>query len=1125
VPPRSRLTSAGPEDPHPRILPEGDGLPPELRERLDEFTGRGWVLDAVDAWLESPTRTLLITGTAGTGKSTVAARLAQVRELAYAHFCRAGDDATLDPLRFLERLGERLAAQVPGFAEELASEAKTEIAGTATAEQAAAGAQVVGVLIRELHVGSASPRLALDRLLRRPLERAGAGERIVVLVDALDEALTYGDENLVALLSAASELPGNVRFLLTSRPDQRVLRRIEHTRLDLVEDAPADDVRAYASERLGDAAVADRVAEAADGNFLYARYVVDDLLADPARDPEARSLPKGLEGHYHDYLERELVRSDERWEDRYRPLLGLLAVARGDGLPRELLAAASGIEEDRTDDALRVLGQYLSGPADGPFRLYHQSFREFLLEGTEHRVYPALAARRLAETLLDDYPDHSYAIENAPTHLVEALTGAKRSVALALLERLQGLLADPGFLGAKLRAHPPGDLLADFDLALDGERAPEFDAAGLAAVRDALRLSTHILGKDADELPTQLWARLRTSEGPAVEALRAALSETRRPWLRPYATSVIPAGHPMRMTLSGMNCVNGVVVAPDASVALCHDDDSTLWLWELRSGALRRAIETAYGSWLNCSAGHPELPLAVVVKSDGGILVVDLERAELLRELPSEGDLKAIAISPDGRSVWTAHSLGRVLSRPIEGGDEVRVADAGWDDVGAIVAAGSQTFLAAGGQVEEWDLQAGERVRRLGEDGADVESLAVAGDRLAVGREDGGVELWDLAAGTAIELAGHRDRGDRNRVAGVAFAPDGRLVSGAWDETLRVWDREGRQTAVLRGHSMSVYDVATFGSRAISVSKDGTARVWDLDAEPSREPDLQHDGAVDAVAVRGGTAVSGSRDRRIAVWDAATGTPLRRWDAHAGEALHEGWIQAVAVSPGGDLVHSAASDGTLRSWAPDGAPAGCVAGGWGSERNIALAADEPVAAGLREGSRDVVFRRPDRTLGAVTIDGLMLKFGLSADAAVAVAADENQLHVVDAREPRVLWSAAAAEGRRYVDSVAVAADGTLAVIGLPSGTVEVWDLAARELRHSLPLHGLNVVAAAISPDGTLACTAGWDWALRVWDVATGAVIASYSNDDWWASCTFTEDGRRLVAGDERGGVHFLALET
>ena len=170
----------------------GAGLEPppdELTERGDEFTGRGWALDAVDAWLESPRRALLLTGTAGTGKSTIAARIVQMgrghastdgrRHLGpgtpvYAHFCRARDDRTLDPLRFVEALSQHLALRLPSYAEALlaVSDAEIQIEGRATADQAEAGAMVAGVVINSLKLGNMSARLAFERVVRRPLEAA-----------------------------------------------------------------------------------------------------------------------------------------------------------------------------------------------------------------------------------------------------------------------------------------------------------------------------------------------------------------------------------------------------------------------------------------------------------------------------------------------------------------------------------------------------------------------------------------------------------------------------------------------------------------------------------------------------------------------------------------------------------------------------------------------------------------------------------------------------------------------------------------------------------------------------------------------------------------------------------------
>ena len=324
---------------------------------------------------------------------------------------------------------------------------------------------------------------------------------------------------------------------------------------------------------------------------------------------------------------------------------------------------------------------------------------------------------------------------------------------------------------------------------------------------------------------------------------------------------------------------------------------------------------------------------------------------------------------------------------------------------------------------------------------------------------------------------------------------------------------------------MAVYALAVFGSRAISVSKDGTARVWDLDAEPGEEPELEHVAAVDAVAVRAGVAVSGGRDRRIAVWDPDTGAAVRRWDAHRPGGLHEGWIETIALTPAADVVLSAGRDGTLRTWTLDGAAVSDLVGDWRSNGTVALAADEPLAVSHAHDFEDdtpVALWRPDGAAGTVPVEGMLPKVALSADATVAVAADDERIQVLAAADRCVVWSAS--RDGSAIRSVGVAADGRLALLGLRSGEIEVWDLATRSLRSTLTVHGGEVVAVALSRDGTLACSASWDWALRVWDPVSGEVVASYSNDDWWASCAFTEDGRRLVAGDERGGVHFVALE-
>ena len=80
-------------------------------------------------------------------------------------------------------------------------------------------------------------------------------------------------------------------------------------------------------------------------------------------------------------------------------------MAYGNGLTRAQLINITGLADDIAGDVLKVCEQYLTGgeTADSPYRIYHQSLREFLLTDKEYDVYPGERHAAIAGYLQEQY--------------------------------------------------------------------------------------------------------------------------------------------------------------------------------------------------------------------------------------------------------------------------------------------------------------------------------------------------------------------------------------------------------------------------------------------------------------------------------------------------------------------------------------------------------------------------------------------------------------------------------------------------------------------------------------------------------------------------------------------------
>jgi WD40 repeat protein len=137
---------------------------------------------------------------------------------------------------------------------------------------------------------------------------------------------------------------------------------------------------------------------------------------------------------------------------------------------------------------------------------------------------------------------------------------------------------------------------------------------------------------------------------------------------------------------------------------------------------------------------------------------------------------------------------------------------------------------------------------------------------------------------------------------------------------------------------------------------------------------------------------------------------------------------------------------------------------------------------------------------------------------VAVAGGENPplpIHIWD-RDSGKLWDLAHGH-TDYLRSLGFSPDGSrlLSVASYPDCSPRLWDAATGRRIAVLPGHTNRIEAAAFSPDGRRLCTVSLDSTARLWDGKTGELIAILrGHTGKLARVQFSQDGRRLVTGGE-----------
>lgn len=883
-----------------------------LAEKRQNFCGREWLFDEIDAWrASSKERALLITGDPGTGKSAIVAELVHRNPggqvLAY-HCCQADTQETLQSGRFVRSLAAMIASKLDAYAERLADPDLEE----ALSEQKC----------------SSDPASAFEAGILTPLQTLPAPPEGVryLLIDALDEALALGGGDsftIVDLLATRlGRLPPWLRIVATTRKERAVVDRLRGLRaqeLDAQDARNLEDVGQYAAARLQTPNLVERLAasrlhasaveralrDKSAGNFLYVVQALDGIERDQFSLANLDALPPGLYGLYHSFFRRLFPN-----EKSFEPVKGVLqvVVAAYAPLDENQLARATGLDaKEQLAAILRRLAVYL--PArDGKYAVYHKSLADWLtapdFRGDLHSVSSKSGHQLLAEACWQEYVKCAhmmslYALKYLPKHLC----------ASGQWDRLWQLLTDLAFLETKVEKDLVFDLASDFTEAVHSLPQARPHRRILCLLEEALRRDLHFIARHAHDYPQALFQCLWNTcwwydcpqgrehydnnedvvwnrDGEWLHTLleRWRLeTEAKQPgfiWLRSVRPPFVELGTALYAVLAGhTGPVNSISLGPDGKILASGSDDKTIKLWDLAS-CQETASVGGHQDHVECVAFSPDGKILASGSKDTTIKLWDMANWSERTTLHGHTScVWSVIFSPDGKTLASGSDDTTIKLWDVAEGQERTTLCGHKHSVYSLSFSPDGRVLASGGGYDDrillWDALTGDRMGALSH-GCAVLSLAFSPDGtiLASGggnrtntHQDYFIKLWDLAQHREIATLS----GQWEAVYSVAFSTNGEIIAGGARGDIRLWQVK----AVLQGETKAIFEVSKYGFSVSSV-------IFSLDGE---------------------TLASGSWDHTIKLWDLNKGGQRRRI-LHG----HSNDIRGLRFGPDGRMVATASKE-------------------------------------------------------------------------------------------------------------------------------------------------------------------------------------------------------------------------
>jgi WD40 repeat protein len=579
--------------------------------------------------------------------------------------------------------------------------------------------------------------------------------------------------------------------------------------------------------------------------------------------------------------------------------------------------------------------------------------------------------------------------------------------------------------------------------------------------------------------------------------------------------------------------VLSITLSPYGERAVSAYSDGTLKLWRW-DGKLLKTIQAHKAQTFRVRF-NPDGQSFASVSEDGTVKLWNLDGNPIRTFSGHKAPVWSIAFSAGGGYLATASEDQTVKVWKLDGtlvatlkGHDAPIWDVAFSpglDRGLIATAGGDDVI------QLWQWQSNGKIaprpfKTLRGHKAAILSLAfnpnwsdkAAADSLllASGSEDNTMILWNSDGKPRRTIRAHDAA-----VNSTTFNWDGRLIASAsGDNTLKLWDKDGSLLSTIKGHRAAVWDVgfSINGKFLASASSDGMVKLW-KPSEILQQRLYGHQSIIWDVnfSPDGQTLATASSDPSVKLWS-PDGRLIRTLTEDKAA------VNQVSFSPDGQFLATAGDDRHLRLWTLNGKLLEDFVAHPAPILSLAISPDNQT---LATGSSDRTIRlwKPDGTL-LITLNGhtarvVSLAFSPNSRLLASSSGDGNiKLWQRDKTGRFASHASQTLKGDGAASGVAFSPDGQMLASARGDGTVLVWHQIDGKFpdRPELTLkgHRAAVVGIAFSPNGRVLASSSVDGTIKLWQ-RDGTLLTTLTGHQAgvWA-VKFSPNGRTLAsAGDDQ----------